>query len=75
MRASTAAQPAASRLHPPLTPPRVAQAAAAARVTGKGNVCDAAEKGDTSLVGDHVVLDPECVNERDWLYDPPCSRA
>jgi hypothetical protein len=66
MRASTA-----DRLHPPLTPPRVPQAAAAARVAGKDDVWTAATKGDTSLVGDHVLADAKCVNAKDWLYDLP----
>jgi hypothetical protein len=66
MRASTAAQPAASRLHPPLTPPRVPQAAAAARVAGKADVWAAAAKGDASLVGDHIIVDLDCVHSRGW---------
>ncbi len=57
----------AARCMPPALPahsPRVPQAAAAARVAGKGSVCDAAEKDDTSLVGDHVLADDKCVNEQ-----------
>jgi hypothetical protein len=60
---------------PPAHSPRVPQAAAAARVAGKGSVCDAAEKGDTSLVGDHVLANDKCVNEK-RLYEPhPYMRA
>ena len=36
-----------------------------------GNVWAAAEKGDTSLVGDHVLADDKCVNAKSILYDPP----
>jgi hypothetical protein len=60
---------------PPAHSPRVPQAAAAARVAGKVSVWIAATKGDTSLVGDHVLADAECVNKTDWLYDPLNMRA
>ena len=64
----------ADRCIPPPTPahsPRIPQAAAAARVAGKGDVLKAARIGDTSLVGDHFLADAECVNRKDsWLYDP-----
>ncbi len=66
----------AARCIPPPPPAhslRVPQAAAAARVAGKDSVWDAAKKGDTSLVGDHVLADAEYVNAMDvdaW-YDPP----
>ncbi len=64
MRASTAAQARCMPPPPPAHPPRVPQAAAAARVAGKDDVWTAAAKGDTSLVGDHVLADDKCVNKR-----------
>jgi hypothetical protein len=72
MRASAAAQPAASLRHPLLTPS--VQAAAAARVAGKCGVCVAAKKGDTSLVGDHVLADAKCVNKDKSGHDPLHAR-
>ncbi len=56
---------------PPAHFPRVPQAAAAARVAVKGSVWGAAKKGDTSLVGDHVLADNKCVNAKNDEYDPP----
>ena len=56
---------------PPAHSPRVPQAAAAARVAGKDSVWAAAEKGNTSLVRDHVLADDKCVNAKDYRYDPP----
>ena len=58
---------------PPAHSFRVPQAAAAARVAGKDSVWAAAEKGDTSLVGDHVLADDKCVNAKDYRYDPPLA--
>ncbi len=57
---------------PPAHSPRVPQAAAAARVAGKDSVWEAARKGDTLLVGDHVLADDKCVNKRDGFS---CSRS
>ena len=71
MRTSTAAQARCMPPPPPAHPPRVPQAAAAARVAGKDDVWTAATKGDTSLVGDHVLADAKCVNKTEWPYDPP----
>ena len=56
---------------PPAHSPRVPQAAAAARVAGKDSMCDAARKGDVSLVGDHILADDQSVNTKDSGYDPP----
>ena len=55
---------------PPAHSPRVPQAAAAARVADKGNVCGVAMNGDISLVGDHVLGDDKWVNKSDCQYDP-----
>ena len=54
-----------------LTPPRILQAAAAARIVGKPGILKAAENGDVALVRDHIVADPACVHLKDqWEYDP-----
>ena len=41
------------------------QAAAAARIAGKGGVIDAAESGDVADVLSYLIADANCVNERD----------
>ncbi len=41
------------------------QAAAAARITGKGDIFAAAKSGDLALVQDHVTTDASCVHAKD----------
>ncbi len=43
----------------------VLQAAAAARIKGKPDIFRAAERGDLSLVRDHLTADPSCVGRQD----------
>jgi hypothetical protein len=45
----------------PSSPDSSLQAAAAARITGKPSIFQAAENGDFALVKDHVTVDPSCV--------------
>jgi hypothetical protein len=47
---------------------RVLQAAAAARIVGKPDVIEAAERGDFELVKDHVVADAGCVHKTNEEY-------
>ena len=44
------------------------QAAAAARIAGKTDIWDAAEKGDLALVKDHLVLQPALLDQADSFY-------
>jgi hypothetical protein len=41
-----------------------ASAAAAARIVGKPDIFEAAGLGDVDLVRDHILADPDCVNEK-----------
>jgi hypothetical protein len=56
---------------PPAHSPRVPQAAAAARLSGKGDVFVAARRDGASLVGDHIIVDPECVHKKCSECDSP----
>ena len=60
-------------LNPLLTPllrvTIVLQAAAAARIAGRGDIFKAAKDGDLELVRDHVAADPASVHKRDKEYD------
>ena len=49
---------------------RSLQAAAAARIAGKPDVLEAAGRGDTALVRDHIAADASCVNKRHFECDP-----
>ena len=40
------------------------QAAAAARIAGKGDIFDAVSRGDLALVQDHLTADPSCVHAK-----------
>jgi hypothetical protein len=40
-------------------------AAAAARIVGKPDICEAADRGQVALVKDHLLADPFCVFKRD----------
>jgi hypothetical protein len=40
------------------------QAAAAARIAGKDDICSAAQNGDLALVRDHVTADAASVNKK-----------
>ena len=45
------------------------QAAAAARIKGKPDLIEAAERGDFNLVKDHYIANAGCVRETDGWYD------
>jgi hypothetical protein len=58
------------RISPLPSPPhchcfRILQAAAASRIKGKPDIFNAAESGNLSLVRDHIIADPSCVDRRD----------
>jgi hypothetical protein len=53
------------------SPPTHTCLQAAARIAGKPDIFEAAEKGDLALVKDHCIVDPGCTQNRDKL--PPSS--